>query len=113
MTDLTKLSRRVSEAEGPSRELDAEIAAALGWGQVHVTSRWPSCPPYTSCLTTVIALIAKNLPDYDFIVGRTNGGLTIHAQCGSEEIHFGNTPELALLSAVILAIHKNKVSSDD
>lgn len=31
MTDLAKLADRIERAEGPSRELDAEIALAAGW----------------------------------------------------------------------------------
>lgn len=47
------------------------------------------------------------VPDgFDWIIGRTNDGLTIHAEVGGrggEFMRFGNTPALALCAAALRA----------
>ena len=64
MTDLTALAARV-EREAPSRELDAEIARAIGWQQrSDFPNRWQSpdrqfaeLPAFTSSLDTAVTLV--------------------------------------------------------
>lgn len=77
MTTLPELSRRVSEADGPSRELDGPIFEAVEgvlcdrhvgpfligpnaiWGDAHGPR---PVPRYTASLDAVAALIAEKLP---------------------------------------------------
>ena len=76
MTTFPELSRRVSEAEGPSRELGREIHFYLRGGlPTFSQGALITVPEYTASLDAVAALIAEKLPDYDFTVGKTNGGL--------------------------------------
>lgn len=90
MTTLLELYRRVSEAEGPSRELDAKIGEAIGWRVSHDPwwnwhegprydppgDEWcirrdgrsdlacnEALPAFTASLDAVCALIAEKLPD--------------------------------------------------
>lgn len=80
MTDLRTLSARVSEATGPSRELDAEIAKALGlmvyYDQKHGEyfslndfGIGTSLPFYTFSIDAVAALIAERLPGWVWSAG--------------------------------------------
>ena len=89
MTDLLTISRRVSEATGPSRELDAKVAEAIGWRASHDPwwnwhegprydppgDEWcirrdgrndlacnEALPSFTASLDAVAALIAEKLP---------------------------------------------------
>lgn len=82
MTDLLTLSRRVSEAEGPSRELDLQVSAALFWKPGWIDSVRTAMAPagtvwftagncdqamalhcdWTASLDAVAALIAEKLP---------------------------------------------------
>jgi len=89
MIDLTTLSRRVSEADGPSRELDAKVAEAIGWRASHDPwwnwhegprydppgDEWcirrdgrndlacnEALPAFTASIDAVAALIAEKLP---------------------------------------------------
>lgn len=88
------ISRRCSDALEPSRELDWEI---------HVLVRPPSmrgryfdCPRYTESLDAAASLI----PDgFDWILERTNGGITISSRVGHNDpdrYSWGSTPTLAL-----------------
>lgn len=124
MTDLTTLSRRVSEAEGPSRELDAEIAEALGWSTFMLGGAglcWKSPdghihagpPEWTRSLDAVVALIAEKLPGFKWSLHKSGSpyiaGVTKEAPVRTMP-HMGvaKTPALALLSAALLAIHERK-----
>jgi hypothetical protein len=125
----TPLITRLEEAAEGSRELDAAI-----WYAVHepdvdypgirteqteqgprevltceLGSKWADDVGHvTTSLDAALALAERVLPGWDFIVGRTNGGLTIHAQVGPGEMQFGNTPALALCAAILRANHKDK-----
>jgi len=131
MTDLHTLSRRVSEADGPSRELDGAVLDAmlkdLSVSVEHMARdqkmRLDWLPHYTSSIEAVVALIAGKLPDwsgyhdtgpnlaqYKAAVGSpgrpsTSPRCTIWAT--------GKTPALALLSAALLAIHERDKSDDN
>jgi hypothetical protein len=59
---------------------------------------------YTASLDAAIALCERVLPGYDWVVAHTNGGLTIHAQVGQNEMVFGETPAIALLIAILTAL---------
>lgn len=59
---------------------------------------------WTASLDAITGLIERELPDYDYTFGKTNGGLTIHAQCGSPEMTFSATPALALCAAFCRAM---------
>lgn len=98
MTDLPELSRRVSEAQGPSRELDAKVAEAIGWRvsrdpwwNWHEGPRYDppgdewcirrdgrndlacneALPAFTASLDAVAALIAEKLPGCGWQIGQT------------------------------------------
>lgn len=86
MSNLVELSRRVSEAEGPDKALDADIFEACGglaWDTALMLAesliirgseteisdaefaRKYYSPNYTESLDEVAALIAEKLPDWD------------------------------------------------
>ena len=117
-TDLLALADRVErfDPSGPydiardkERELNEAIAAAAGIPATvevghealgnyrKVPARLPA---YTASLDAAATLVPK---DYDWAVFHTNGGLTIHAWCGSREDVFGGSPALALCAAALRA----------
>jgi len=124
MTNLTTLSRRVSEAEGPSRELDVEIAEALGWREIGPGS-WIrpdgrqniGVQSYTASIDVVAALIAEKLPGFKWSLHKSGSpyiaGVTKEAPVRTMP-HMGvaKTPALALLSAALLAIHERNKSDE-
>jgi len=127
MTTLTELSRRVSEAEGPSRELDREIHFYLRGG-LPTFSRGEllTGPRYTASLDAVVALIAEKLPGYAGSVSigadanpfawlappeGTQGNARWNWLC-EKDVH-AKTPALALLAAALLAIHERDKSDDN
>lgn len=61
-------------------------------------------PRFTASLDAAIALVERVLPGWDYIIGHTNGGLTIYAQVGSREMYFGATPAIALCIALLRAL---------
>ena len=101
MNDLIK---RLEEAEAGSRELDLAIWSSQGF--IGTLGEKMGC--VTTSLDAALALAERVLPGWDFIIGRTNGGLTVHAQVGPEEMQFGNTPALALCIATIRAYESGK-----
>lgn len=81
MTKVTTLAERL-EKEQPSRELDAEIAQAFGWGVLEVNDPvtghefvwkkfgWhsrPTPPNFSSSLDTALALFRDVLPNWIII----------------------------------------------
>lgn len=142
MTTLSELSRRVSEAEGPSRELDVEIWLALDgrntrkqWSYVHeatgktceidetrdATRRLITVPEYTASLDAVAALIAEKLPGCGWQIGQTEEDMDF--RCWARVLKrsalfappngVAKTPALALLAAALLAIHERNKSSEN
>lgn len=114
------LLERLALATGPSRELDAEIARALGWMGVDPIKGhgdrpvigggfvWDALPHFTGSIDAAITLMPKE-PEHttgtwDWKLEIANGGLTIRAQVGPDISVFGETPALALCSAAIQAI---------
>lgn len=61
---------------------------------------WREAPAYTASLDAAMTLVPEG---YDWAVFRTNGGLTVHAWCGSREDVFAATPALALTAACLRA----------
>ncbi len=98
--EMEALIQRVEAAEGPDRELDGEIhgipsAACCDWDDV---------PHYTASLDAAASLIPEG---YDWILERTNGGLTICARVGHNDPDrnsWGDTPALALCAAALRAL---------
>lgn len=90
---LEDLAELLSKSEVGSVELDQEI-----WLTLDLKGDFQL--PYTTSMDAAFLLI----PDgYDYLIGCTNGGLTIHAQVGSvkEDERFGHTIELAVCTAAI------------
>lgn len=120
MTDLLTLSRRVSEADGPSRELDAEIANALSWRNGGWSASSYGLPHWTASIDRTAALIAEKLPGYggSVSIGRMPSEAWLAPPAGTPENSrwnwlgdkdvYAKTPALALLSAALLAIHERK-----
>jgi hypothetical protein len=53
-------------------------------------------------------LVDVLLPGWDHIVGRTNGGLTVHAQVGPNQMEFAETLAEALLAATLVALSQEQ-----
>lgn len=120
---LRDLADKCESASGPDRALDSLIGIACGLrgspfgGCVLEKMPFPipqdakfsrdgkyfhavSYPPVTASLDEALVLVPE---DYDWIIGRTNSGLTIHAEVGSREQFFAATPALALCAASLRA----------
>lgn len=93
---------RLSKLDGPDREVDGEIWRYLLDGSPRPILHGP-VPKLTASVDAAIALAERVLPDHDFIIGKTNGGLTIHAQVGPNGMEFGATPAIALCIALLRA----------
>jgi len=119
------LLSRLQGLSAPDREVDALIwlqltpgATRKQWSYIHTATqrechvdetrnadgRLTIVPELTASLDAAVALCERVLPGYDWIVGHTNGGLTIHAQVGQNEMVFGETPAIALLIAILTAL---------
>lgn len=119
------LLSRLQGLSAPDREVDALIwlqltpgATRKQWSYIHTATqrechvdetrnadgRLTIVPELTASLDAAVALCERVLPGYDWIVGHTNGGLTIHAQVGQNEMVFGETPAIALLIALLRAL---------
>lgn len=96
------LLSRLQGLTAPNREVDALIHTATN-APLREGLRFGRVPAYTASLDATVALCERVLPGYDWIVGHTNGGLTIHAQVGQNEMVFGETPAIALLIAILTA----------
>jgi hypothetical protein len=128
------LAARCEAATGPDRFLDALIKQATSpddrvlfhpgsvrdrkeaeWGvlcdfPVETFSADPEgiamhihAHPYTASIDAAMMLVPEG---YDWIIGRTNEGLTIHAEVGGrggDYMRFGSTPALALCAAALRA----------
>ena len=117
MADLLELAEQVATADGPDRELDAEIALALGivreregnqfYGHRdhsvmvmergyydHVGSA-PELPAYTASIDAALTLVPEG---YEWIIGQTRSGLIVHGH-----MRFGNSLALSLCASALLA----------
>lgn len=117
---LLELAERCEAAAGPDRELDQDIALALGWSPIPnptkaggLVGRWTQPdgtmsgmegpPQWTASLDAALSLVPEG---FDWTLGRTNGGLTIHAEVGGhggDFMRFAESPALALCAAALRA----------
>ena len=124
MTDLEQLLADLKAATVGSSTLDDSVIITLYDGEImdwwdhasqqhqikaHDGSR-VNVTPVTTSIEAGLALLAKVLPEYDWIIGYTNGGLTIHAQVGPNDMVFADTPALALCAAIVEAKIRESVS---
>lgn len=96
MTALRELRDKVAEGSFP----DYISNRNLGWDV-------PILTPYeafSGSLDAAKALHEALLPGYDWIIGRTNDGLTVHANVGSEAEAFDDCPARAWLLAILDAL---------
>ena len=109
MTDFLHLSDLCERAEGPDRELDALIHTALNGDFHHL-----SLPPYSKSLDAALSLVPEG-----WLVDYTQQHLEGYASAGLyKEGHFvlvyervaasGKTIALALCSAALRALHKDR-----
>lgn len=113
---LDGLLERVKAATGPDSRLNVELATLSGWkwNVMHGSlGYWTDpegdqrgIPDYTSSIDAALALVGRLLPEHDWILGHTNGGLTIHCQLGpdADKMAFGENPALAILAALLTAL---------
>jgi hypothetical protein len=125
MSKLLELAKVCETINVADREIDADIwlavtpgatrnktgythAASGKWCDIDETRgpdhRLITVPRYTSSLSDAASLIPE---DFDWILERTNGGLTICARVGhndQDRSAWGNTPELALCAAALTAL---------
>lgn len=107
--DLKALAERCEAADGPSRELDAEIAVALNlpwdyaadWGPRGMDK--PVAQPYTASLDAAMMLLPEG---YMWGIGSTGSATLAKPVNGLFPVHRGNaaTPALALTAACLRAI---------
>jgi len=123
MTTPPELADRVERAEGPSRELDAEIALAVGWTTAvpalsHPDNHWwyppgrhldqdarQACPQFTASLDAALTLVPERWhatiharPDWP--------GVELHEfplPCRKIPFLHAATPALALCAAALRA----------
>ena len=115
---LLELAERVEGLSGACREVDAAVVTALfpdaqvgeycGYEDIvfhaaPLVANKEFLPFFTASIDSAMTLVPEG---YDWVIGRTNGGLTIHAEVGGrgdEYMRFGETPALALTAASLRA----------
>ena len=126
--ELTALLKRVEKASGPDRELDNLLAFwftgapfwIAEWGEEYEKRPWlakelcgeeKDTPPphFTASLDAAIALCERVMTPLwgekpDLLLGRTNGGLTIHCQLGPNTEAFAETLPLAVCAALLRSL---------
>lgn len=68
MTDYSDLIERVGKAEGPDREIDAEL-----WDRLVGSATWPNYanqPAFTGDLNAALSLVDRMLPGWDICISR-------------------------------------------
>lgn len=120
---LSPLIEKLKAAEAGSRELDAEIAKALGQPhgmreEVDVESRtiieWDCTGRYTTSLDAIVALVEEKLPghhwsvsrqcEYPALAGRDHRFAAFVGNYGTPKRAEGPTPALALCIALLRAM---------
>lgn len=122
MSEKAKLLERIRAADGPDRELDEQLALAIGgWKQSedsHYTESpegldyyYPSehWPHYTASIDAALALVTKLLPGRWWVLnsGLEAGSATCLIDAGKPfETHndHGATPPLAILASLLTAL---------
>ncbi|PVE25390.1 hypothetical protein DC522_05695 [Microvirga sp. KLBC 81] len=132
MSKLLELKQRVETAEGPDRELDYEIWAALhGWKiRRHGNTRFfqtPDnynsvralrAPKLTSSLDAAIALLERMLPGWHIDLRRYSDGWYARVQERSYAVQypvsaqFGNAA-LALMHALLTALQASTLANGE
>lgn len=132
MTDYTDLVKRLEEAEGPDRELDAAVAVALSENDRDHESQKPeernlgkfytpgfpeemygqaTADFYTASLDATLALVEEKLPGHFVRIehGPNHGAAAIYrngfADCVAEGA--GRSPAIALLIALLRILEKS------
>lgn len=112
---LSELESELRKALEPSRKLDAWLQR-IHFPENFTDPNYDVFTPlhYTSSIDAAVELLERVLPDgeggsADWIIGKTNGGMTIHARVGNNpKEHFGETPALALCLAVVRFLLEQK-----
>lgn len=119
---MTDLIARIESADGPSRELDAEIARSIGWGCVvrdpeaqnkyvcwrkkYRSGEWIMLPRYTSSIDAALTLVPEG---WHMSVNATVGALLQGSAAvrdrdgGPSFTSAAATPALALAAAALKA----------
>lgn len=126
---MNALIDRLQLAVADSRELDCAIALEFG-GFFEVPPRFEGdgvgygysaedgtpihpgyggdqlVPHYTKSVDAILRLAFRLLPEHDYLIGSTNGGLTIHCQFGPDPglTGFGETLPLAICVGLAKAL---------
>lgn len=118
---LERLIERVRAATGPDQVLDLDISLHFR-GLRNVGGYWAeeietgkrvkinyASEPVTASIDAALALVERELPEHDWILGHTNGGMTIHCQLGPDagKMRFGETPALAILAALLSSLKEH------
>lgn len=89
------LAERVEAGES-GRDMGREIWDALG--------RQSDAARAMKSLDACKALQERVLPQFDWVLARMNGGLTVHCQMGPEITAYADTPEAAFCAAILRAV---------
>jgi hypothetical protein len=132
MADFTELFERVNVASGPSRDLDRDLARALGWPVVtdHYAVdqeglAYGGVPLWSTSIDDGLALVRKALPGWFWRCGRVphqhwTGSRYVHgwahlsradaSNCDATDEATGwcETVPLAILSALLTALQKRR-----
>jgi hypothetical protein len=116
MMSLSDLAERCERATRSGAALDAAIWCALNGvalsDKLVADFERGQAPRYTASLDAALTLVPEG---FDWIIGRTNSGLTIHAEVGGrggEYQRFAETPALALCAAALRARDVSRHSSE-
>lgn len=125
MTDLLSLISKLEAATGPSRELDCEIALAVGWGSEdqraelrkytdHASrifvAREIGVPRYTGSLDAALTLVPDGRP---WSIGTIlHGGGYVSCLDRQAKTSKGATAPLALVIASLKALHHSKTTEE-
>jgi hypothetical protein len=103
VSDLLDLKRRIEEAKGPDRDLDAALECAFeAWGRI---------PAFTGSIDAALALVERVLPGWGYTIEAAMPGLGVSVHLwpprptvDEGEEGEGPTPALALILALINAL---------
>ena len=95
---MTDLATRIEQAEGPSRELDAEIATIFGWTPAHDLV----CPAYTASLDAAMTLVPDGTNVHAVILDKGLTRIELNGTTKYLKVDAA-TPALALCAAALRA----------
>ena len=111
----TELLTALKAATGPSGKIDAKLHmffhpeekvkefSMLGWRVQKDNGKWEPLPAICDSIDAALGLVAEKLPGWDYILSKTNAGLTVHCLWGDVG-EFGETAPLAILIALLTAL---------